>query len=91
MQTGCPHFRLLGNCLLLGSDLKNCKSNPKFLATLFRGKSHAFNVAKSGLGYILGEFFTNISGHPVCKAAVSYLNILSVEKGTIYLLLPNCN
>jgi hypothetical protein len=27
------------------------------------------NFDKNGLGYILGDFFTNSSGHPGCEAA----------------------
>jgi hypothetical protein len=34
----------------------------KFLATFFHGKK--FALIECGLGYILGDFFTNSSGHP---------------------------
>jgi hypothetical protein len=30
----------------------------------FLGKSYALILAKLGLGYVLGNFFTNASGHP---------------------------
>jgi hypothetical protein len=30
------------------------------------------NLDKNGLGYILGIFFTNKSGHPVCAATCSH-------------------
>jgi hypothetical protein len=35
-----------------------------YWATYFHGKSYVFVLAKNGLGYILGDFFTNASGHP---------------------------
>jgi hypothetical protein len=35
-----------------------------FCAALSHGKSCALILAKNGVGYILGEFFTNSSGHP---------------------------
>jgi hypothetical protein len=32
--------------------------------TFFRGNSYELFFTKNGLGYILGDFFTNASGHP---------------------------
>jgi hypothetical protein len=37
---------------------------PWFLGYFFFGKSYKKLLAKIGLGYILGDFFTNSSGHP---------------------------
>jgi hypothetical protein len=34
------------------------------MATFYRGKIYAIILTKRGLGYILGEFFANSSGHP---------------------------
>jgi hypothetical protein len=31
-----------------------------------KNKNFEFILSKTGLGYSLGYFFTNISGHPVC-------------------------
>jgi hypothetical protein len=42
----------------------NCKSSPQFWATLSHSLGYALILAKNGLGYILGEFFSNSSGHP---------------------------
>jgi hypothetical protein len=30
----------------------------------FLGKSYVLILAKRGLGYVLDDFFTNVSGHP---------------------------
>jgi hypothetical protein len=35
-------------------------------ATFFHGYGCALILTKSGLGYILGVFFKNSSGHPAC-------------------------
>jgi hypothetical protein len=32
----------------------------------YHGKSYAVILTKSGLGYILGDYLTNSSGHPDC-------------------------
>jgi hypothetical protein len=45
---------------------KNCRND---CATFFNGKSYVLILLNSGLGYILGEFFTNASGHPGGSAA----------------------
>jgi hypothetical protein len=37
------------------------------LGYFFQRKSYVFISTKLGLGYILGEFFTNSSGHPACQ------------------------
>jgi hypothetical protein len=50
-------FRLLGDCLLLAVFLK------KLCATFPRGYNYVIIVTKGGLGYILGDFFANSSGH----------------------------
>jgi hypothetical protein len=34
------------------------------IGLFFRGKSYVFNFHRNGLGYILGDFFTDTSGHP---------------------------
>jgi hypothetical protein len=57
--------------------LEHFKSSLIFGATFFQGKAqrsqifgHFFhkNMTKNGLGYFLGDFFTNSSGHPGSQA-----------------------
>jgi hypothetical protein len=47
----------------MGSFLANYKSSPIMWATFLSGKRYEFISKKNGLGYILGDFFTNSSGH----------------------------
>jgi hypothetical protein len=42
----------------------NCKSSPHFFATFRLGTDHMLIFKKTGLGYTLGDFFTDSSGHP---------------------------
>jgi hypothetical protein len=61
-QPGWPdwaNFRLLGDGLLWIVFWRG----PNFRATFFHGKSCVLLLTKGGLGYILGYFFTNLSGH----------------------------
>jgi hypothetical protein len=44
--------------------MKIANAAQTFLATSFHSKGCALILAKTGLGYILGDFFTNLSGHP---------------------------
>jgi hypothetical protein len=37
----------------------------------FHGKTCVLIFARNVLGYILGDFFTNASGHPASKVAVT--------------------
>jgi hypothetical protein len=55
-----------GRLISFGSFF-NYRSGPNFRATFFYGKSCVFILAKNRLGYILGDFFTYTSGHPVKK------------------------
>jgi hypothetical protein len=55
------------------------------LATFFHGTNTVLILAKYGLGYILGDFFTNSSGHPEQEAAggtkdVFYKRVASAKK-----------
>jgi hypothetical protein len=49
-----------GRLFIFGQPLDNCKSSSNFFATFF----HRTILTKHVLGYILGDFFTNSSGHP---------------------------
>jgi hypothetical protein len=50
--------------LILGSVANYIQNWPTVLGYFFHGKSVALILAEYGLGYILGDFFTNSSGHP---------------------------
>jgi hypothetical protein len=54
--------------LTLGSGLKITKA-ANFYGVLFPMVPVIINLTKNGLGYILGDFFTNSSGHPACHCA----------------------
>jgi hypothetical protein len=66
-ETGRPdwaNFRLLGCFFTFGSFLI-ITEEVKNRATFYYGTSYlCINFDKKGLGYILGDFFTNSSGHP---------------------------
>jgi hypothetical protein len=57
-------FSPIGRLFSLGSSSKNCKSIPNILAAIFCGKHYVSILTKNVLGYILGDFFKNSSGHP---------------------------
>jgi hypothetical protein len=42
----------------------NYKRSAHLWASLFRGTSYVLILTKNGLGYFLGDFFTNLYGHP---------------------------
>jgi hypothetical protein len=52
------------DCLLWAVFFQNHKSSPNFLATFFLSIDCVLFFSNIGLGYILGEFATNSSGHP---------------------------
>jgi hypothetical protein len=56
------NYRILGDCFLWEVLCKNIAV--VFFITRFHGKSYVLILTKTGLGYILGDFFTNASGHP---------------------------
>jgi hypothetical protein len=47
-----------------GTFCENYISCTTSWATFFNGESCVLIIKKIGLGYILGDFFTNASGHP---------------------------
>jgi hypothetical protein len=47
---------------------ENWKSCPNLGPLLCNGKSYAIIVTKHELGYIMGDFFRNSSGHPAACA-----------------------
>jgi hypothetical protein len=51
--------------LTLGSFCKIFRNSPNRCAACFHAKSCVFIFTRNGLGYILGNFFTNASGRPV--------------------------
>jgi hypothetical protein len=48
----------------LGSFSKITQGAEKFGAILFQRIDYVLILTKNGLGYILGDLFTNSSGHP---------------------------
>jgi hypothetical protein len=38
-------------------------------------------LEENGLGYILGDFFTSSSGHPVCIRAARFLSVQHTKTG----------
>jgi hypothetical protein len=50
--------------VFFGQFFENLKSRTNSWATCFHGASDVLIVTKNGLGYILGDFFTNSPGHP---------------------------
>jgi hypothetical protein len=59
--------------LLLWAFFENYIITPNVWATLFRGKRYALILTTNGLGYSLGDFFNNSSGHPVVSLNWSYV------------------
>jgi hypothetical protein len=57
-------FSPLGQQLSLGSFMKIAEKSKVFLARFWRRKSCVLILTKSELGYTLGDFFANSSGHP---------------------------
>jgi hypothetical protein len=50
-----------------GKLLEDSISIPNFRVTLFHGLVYALILTKHRLGYFLGDFVTNSSGHPDWK------------------------
>jgi hypothetical protein len=47
--------------------IENYRISPSVWATIFHGKFYVLILTKNELGYILGDFFTVSSGHPVSR------------------------
>jgi hypothetical protein len=48
----------------LGQWFENYRSSVYFWNTFFNSTSYVLSLTKNCLGYIVGDFFTNPSGHP---------------------------
>jgi hypothetical protein len=57
---------------ITGSFLNKITWAAQNLGGFFPGKSCVLVLTKIGLGYILGDFYTNSSGHPVVSLVPSY-------------------
>jgi hypothetical protein len=57
-------FCLLGNCFYFGHFLKITKIAYICGLLFYTEKCYALILTKNGLGFIWGNFFTNLSGHP---------------------------
>jgi hypothetical protein len=64
--TKLGEFSPIGRLFSLGIFFENYK-RANILVYFFRGLNFELILAQNGLGYILGEFFTNSSGHPDCQ------------------------
>jgi hypothetical protein len=51
----------------IGLVIKIYRHGANFWITFSQQTGQAFIVTKNGLGNILGNFFTNSSGHPICE------------------------
>jgi hypothetical protein len=65
--TRLGEFSTIGRLFVYFGQFFNCKRSPKIWATFFPGKINLIILAPMGLGFSLGDFFTNSSGHPVCN------------------------
>jgi hypothetical protein len=57
----------MGILFTLSNFFKIPKEDQMLWLHLFTKKSYVQILINNGLGYILGEFFTNSSGHPACE------------------------
>jgi hypothetical protein len=76
-------FALLA-IVYFGRFKKNCNSSPHFCAIFPLRIDYVLNLTKIGLGYILGDFFTNSSGHPASHTALN-LPFFQLTKKTFLL------
>jgi hypothetical protein len=67
--TGLGEFSSKGQLFTLDSFMKITEVDDIFvlLFTRYTSVDHVLILTKNGLGYILGVFFTNTSGHPAGK------------------------
>jgi hypothetical protein len=77
--TRLGEFSPIGRLFSLGSSSKNCRSSQIFWATIFCGKNYLLALTTTGLGYILGYFFKNASGHPAHGFWGRFLNRVQAE------------
>jgi hypothetical protein len=66
------NYRILGDCFLWEVLCKNIAV--VFFITRFHGKSYVLILTKSGLGYVLGDFFSGSPGHPGRGGGTSLVN-----------------
>jgi hypothetical protein len=62
--TRCGNFSPIGRLFTLGGIHKIIEVAKLFRATIFHGTSYVLMLTWNGLGCILGDFFTDPSGHP---------------------------
>jgi hypothetical protein len=63
--TRLGEFSPIGRLFPSGSFFENYRNSTNNWATFFRYESCVLIFTRNGMGYILGDFFTNVSGHPV--------------------------
>jgi hypothetical protein len=65
----------IGAIVFHGQFFFNYRINPNFGATFYHVKSYVLILTKNEVGYILGYFFTNSSGHTAMGTTCRYLMI----------------
>jgi hypothetical protein len=83
------NFRPIGTCFLL-AGYRKLHNKPKCLRYFLQGNFYVLILTKDGLGCILGDFFTNSSGHLAGKQvntqithACTCLNLKQLKFNTI--------
>jgi hypothetical protein len=72
--------------------LENYRSSQNFGATFFYGKSYVIISTKNRFGFIVGDFFTNSSGHPayILEYLLGLKNIIARSINILEILLKQC-
>jgi hypothetical protein len=66
--TRLGEFLPIGRLFNLDSSFEKFRSSLNFWDNFVHGASYAMILTKNALGYILGDFFANSSGHPAHRA-----------------------
>jgi hypothetical protein len=72
--TVLAEFSLIGRLFAFSSFFGNDKIISHLRAPLVYSYDEALILAKSVLGYILGDFFTNSSGHTVAEEPANFFS-----------------
>jgi hypothetical protein len=82
-------FSPIGPIFYSGRFFEKDKISPNFCATFSRDSSCVLILTQHGLGYILGEFFTNSSGQPasgvdIASGKLNYCFICWIKNRTVF-------
>jgi hypothetical protein len=78
--TGLGEFSPIGRLFTLGCFFENYKISLNYWVTFFHGETCALTLTTNGLGYTLGDFFKNLSGHPACRLCCLHKQASSIAK-----------